>query len=62
MLELERIESHLLWVGVACHLLGFDTGFMHCWRIREGVMDLCELISGNRKTYGMNLVGGVRGI
>ena len=60
MLELERIESHLLWVGVALHLLGFDTGFMHCWRIREGVMDLCELISGNRKTYGMNIVGGVR--
>jgi len=60
MLELERIHSHLLWLGVACHLLGFDTGFMHCWRIRERVMDLCEIITGNRKTYGLNLVGGVR--
>ncbi len=60
MLELERIHSHLLWLGVACHLLGFDTGFMHCWRIREKVMDLCEMITGNRKTYGLNLVGGVR--
>ncbi len=60
MLELERIHSHLLWLGVALHILGFDTGFMYCWRIREPIMDLCELISGNRKTYGLNLIGGVR--
>ena len=60
MLELERIHSHLLWLGVALHLLGFDVGFMHCWRIREKVMDLCEILVGNRKMYGINLVGGVR--
>ena len=60
MLELERIESHLLWVGIAGHIIGFDTILMQSWRIREPVMWLCELISGNRKTYGMNLVGGVR--
>ena len=60
LLELERIHSHLLWIGVACHLLGFDTGFMHAWRIREPVMQLCEMLTGNRKTYGANLVGGVR--
>ena len=33
---------------------------MQAWRIREPVMWLCELITGNRKTYGMNLIGGVR--
>ena len=33
---------------------------MQAWRIREPVMWLCEQITGNRKTYGMNLVGGVR--
>ncbi len=60
MLEIERIHSHLLWIGVACHLVGFDTGFMHAWRIRERIMWLAERLSGNRKTYGMNLVGGVR--
>ncbi len=60
LLEIERIHSHLLWFGVAFHLLGFDTGFMHAWRIREHVMDLAELLTGNRKTYGMNLPGGVR--
>ncbi len=60
ILELERIHSHLLWLGVAMHLLGYDTGFMHAWRIREKVMVLTELLTGSRKTYGINLVGGVR--
>ncbi|HKJ91650.1 MAG TPA: NADH-quinone oxidoreductase subunit C, partial [Longimicrobiales bacterium] len=60
MLELERIHSHLLWLGIAGHILGFDTVLMQTWRIREPVMWLTEEISGNRKTYGMNIVGGVR--
>jgi len=33
---------------------------MQAWRIREPVMWLCEEMTGNRKTYGMNLIGGVR--
>ncbi|MEM0027462.1 MAG: NADH-quinone oxidoreductase subunit C [Ignisphaera sp.] len=60
ILEIERIHSHLLWLGVALHLLGYDTGFMHAWRIREQVMVLAELLTGSRKTYGINIVGGVR--
>ncbi|HIE51124.1 MAG TPA: Fe-S-binding domain-containing protein [Armatimonadetes bacterium] len=60
MLELERIHSHLLWLGIAGHIIGFDTVLMQSWRIREPVMWLCEEITGNRKTYGMNLIGGVR--
>ncbi|NJE26970.1 hydrogenase large subunit [Thermococcus sp. MV5] len=60
LLELERVHSHMLWLGVAFHLLGFESGFMHTWRIRETFMDLAELLTGNRKTYGMNLIGGVR--
>jgi len=60
MLELERIHSHLLWLGIAGHILGFDTVLMQVWRIREPVMWLAEEISGNRKTYGMNTIGGVR--
>lgn len=60
MLELERIHSHLLWLGIAGHIIGFDTVLMQTWRIREPVMWLTEEISGNRKTYGMNMVGGVR--
>ncbi|WP_370520439.1 NADH-quinone oxidoreductase subunit C [Thermococcus sp. LS2] len=60
MLEIERIHSHLLNLGLACHLAGYDTGFMRAWKIREPVMWLAERLTGNRKTYGINLVGGVR--
>ncbi len=60
MLELERIHSHLLWLGVAGHLIGFDTVFMQAWRVREPIMWLGERITGNRKTYGMIVIGGVR--
>ncbi|MGO9445744.1 MAG: NADH-quinone oxidoreductase subunit C [Thiobacillaceae bacterium] len=60
MLELERIHSHLLWLGIAGHIIGFETVLMQTWRIREPVMWLCEEISGNRKTYGMNTIGGLR--
>jgi len=58
--ELERIHSHLLWVGVAGHEMGFDTLFMYSWDDREVVQDLLELISGNRVNYAMNTIGGVR--
>lgn len=60
MLEIERIQSHLLWLGIAGHIIGFETVLMQSWRIREPIMWLCEEITGNRKTYGMNIVGGVR--
>ena len=60
MLEIERIHSHLLWLGVAGHLIGFDTVFMQSWRVREPIMWLGERLTGNRKTYGMIVVGGVR--
>ncbi|MFH0921791.1 MAG: nickel-dependent hydrogenase large subunit [Fibrobacterota bacterium] len=58
--ELERIHSHLLWLGVAGHEVGFDTLFMYSWRDREVVMDLLAMLTGNRVNYGMNTVGGVR--
>ena len=60
MLEMERVHSHLLWLGIAGHIVGFDTVLMQTWRIREPLMWLSEEISGNRKTYGMNTIGGLR--
>jgi Ni,Fe-hydrogenase III component G len=45
---LERVHSHLLWLGVAAHEAGFDTLFMYSWRDRETVMNLLEQITGNR--------------
>lgn len=58
--ELERIHSHLLWLGVAGHEIGFDTLFMYSWRDREKVMDVLADISGNRVNYGINTYGGVK--
>jgi membrane-bound hydrogenase subunit alpha len=58
--ELERLHSHLLWIGVAAHEVGFDSLFMLVWRDREIVMNILEEISGNRVNYAINTMGGVR--
>lgn len=58
--ELERIHSHLLWVGLAGHFIGYDTLFMWAWKYREPVLDVCEKLTGNRNHYAMMKPGGVR--
>jgi ech hydrogenase subunit E len=58
--EMERVHSHLLWLGVAAHEAGFDTLFMYSWRDRETVMDLLEGLTGNRVNYSANVLGGVK--
>jgi Ni,Fe-hydrogenase III large subunit len=58
--EMERIHSHLLWVGLMGHWAGFETLFMWVWRDREVVLDLVEAISGNRVHKSMNAIAGVR--
>jgi len=60
LLELERIHSHMLWVGVAAHEAGYDTLFMYSWRDRETVMDILESFTGNRVNYSANVLGGVK--
>ncbi len=57
---LERIHSHLLWLGVAAHEAGFDTLFMYSWRDRETVMNILEQVTGNRVNYSANVLGGVK--
>ncbi len=58
--ELERIHSHVLWLGLAGHFIGYDTVFMWAWKYREPVLDLLEIITGNRNNYGNVKVGGCR--
>lgn len=58
--ELERLHSHYLWLGIALHLIGHDSLFMHTWDDREAIMDILEEISGNRVNYGMVTIGGSR--
>jgi len=60
LLEVERLHSHLLNLGLSCHFTGFDSGFMQFFRVREVSMKMAEILTGSRKTYGLNLIGGVR--
>ncbi len=58
--ELERLHSHYLWLGIALHIIGHDSLFMHSWDDREKIMDILELLTGNRVNYGMVTYGGAR--
>jgi Ni,Fe-hydrogenase III large subunit len=58
--ELERIHSHLLWLGLVGHWAGFDTLFMWIWKDREHILDLEEDITGNRVNKSYSTFGGVR--
>lgn len=58
--EMERIHSHLLWLGLAGHFIGYNTVWMWAWRYREPILDMFEMITGNRNHYAMMKIGGVR--
>jgi Ni,Fe-hydrogenase III large subunit len=58
--ELERLQSHSLWVGIVAHEAGFDTLFMYVWRDREAIMNLFEELTGGRVLHAINTLGGVR--
>lgn len=58
--ELERIHSHLLWLGVLAKNMGFETIFMYAWQYRETSLDILEMISGGRVSHAVNIIGGVR--
>ncbi|QQF52663.1 hydrogenase large subunit [Campylobacter fetus subsp. venerealis] len=58
--EIERMHSNLLNLGLACEVTGNYTAFMHIFRVREYTLELAQLITGGRKTYGTIVIGGVR--
>jgi Ni,Fe-hydrogenase III large subunit len=58
--ELERIHSHMLWLGLVGYWTGFDTLFMWIWKDREHVLDLVEAITGNRIHKSYSTISGVR--
>ncbi len=59
MCELERIHSHLLWLGILAKHVGLETIFMHAWHDRESSLDIMEAISGGRVSHAANQIGGV---
>jgi NADH:ubiquinone oxidoreductase subunit D len=63
--ELQRVASHLLWLGTWCMDMGGALGggatiFLYCIRERESILDLFESLVGARLLYGFFQVGGVR--
>lgn len=58
--ELSRINSHLLWLGFAADAMGFESLFMHTFRLRESVLDIIEATAGGRMIFGCVKIGGVR--
>jgi len=60
MAELQRIASHLIGVGAFLNDCGaFFTPFLYMFREREKIVDLFEMVSGQRLTYNYMRVGGV---
>src|SRR5207302_1473612 len=58
-LELNRIASHLVWLGTSALDLGAISMFWYCFREREKVLDLFEMSSGQRMHTRYIQVGGV---
>ena len=57
--ELSRVHSHILWMGLAADAFGYESLFMHCWRLRERVLDIFEKTTGDRVIFSVVKVGGV---
>ena len=57
--ELTRINSHLVWLGTHALDLGAMTVFLYCFREREEVLKIFEMISGQRMMTSYFRVGGV---
>jgi NADH-quinone oxidoreductase subunit D len=58
--ELNRIASHLLWVGAFLVDLGGFTPLLYCFDDREHILDLLESVTGARLTFCYYRFGGVR--
>lgn len=60
LLELNRISSHLLWIGAFLMDLGAVSPFFYAFREREMILRYFEKISGQRMMYNYFVFGGVR--
>ncbi len=58
--ELSRVHSHLLWLGLLADGFGFESLFMHSWRLREKILDIFEATTGGRVIFSVCKIGGVR--
>ncbi len=59
MCELQRIASHMVWLGTHCLDIGAMSAFFYCFRQREKVLNLIEACSGGRMTPSYFRIGGL---
>jgi NADH-quinone oxidoreductase subunit D len=57
--ELTRIGSHLVWLGTHAHEIGAMTVFLYCFREREEVLKIFEMVSGQRMMTSYFRIGGL---
>ena len=60
LLELNRISSHLLWIGAFLLDLGATSPFFYAFREREMILRFFEKLTGQRMMYNYFVFGGVR--
>ncbi len=61
LMEMERIASHLVWLGTHCLDIGAMTVFFYAFQQREKILDMKEMISGVRMMSSWIVPGGLRG-
>jgi NADH-quinone oxidoreductase subunit D len=59
LVELQRIASHLVWLGTSGLDLAAMSMFLYCFREREQILDIFELVSGQRMMTTYIRPGGV---
>lgn len=59
LLELARIQSHLLWLGTSALELNMSSVYMYCFVVREKILDIFEGISGARMFPSCWRIGGL---
>ena len=57
--ELQRIASHLIWMGTFGMDIGNVSIFLYCFREREMILDLFESVTGQRLNYSFYRIGGM---
>ncbi len=60
LVELQRIASHLVWLGTSALDLGAQSVFLYCFREREIILDIFELCSGVRMMTSYIMPGGLQ--
>ncbi len=59
MNEITRINSHLVWLGTHAMDIGALTVFLYCFREREDILRLFEMVSGQRMMTSYFRIGGL---